>query len=669
MSNNRAAWSMVVLAGAAACAWGEPNDIVGIRKLAQPIHLNMDGTPATPRYSPRAVLNTYDTATTTGFDYAFLGDAAGSKQVIEDISFAPGPWATAPVGGRIIREFQIALGNTSASAASFDCIVNFYNSGDFSFAGFSGDSTPMLNPGATPFATLRLNPGTVPNNQGADYVFDVSAANVTIPNSSCVVQCIITSVGGTAQAAPTDPGTFIFETNTRQANAALPGTTVADYGRDNPNNAANLGVVIGLAAGPCGGPCERRTINLPPIVGLGLRIAGEVGTLTPPASQDIAGGTCNLSDGTTTASATLASGEVKWYRVCLTGNATDDTGRFVDIETAGTDVAIGLYASSGVRIASDEDSGEGTAAQLSFGLGRRQALGPDGAQFDGRHFTDGLSPSTDIKGLSAGTYFLAVAPSGSAFGDGFTVAPEATGGPVTINVTTNVIGGALAASVAPKTTADLGVFPTPAPIVLPGGQIPTEALGPFGVKWTKFDLCRPASPTNPVTINTNGTTVDVGSAILLFNSSGAEIARSVSTTTAPAPLTFATNGSLPNGTYYLAQVYYLEDAGNPILDVVPSGRWHVRSRVNNAGFDFAGEISVAWATCCHGACTADFDDGSATGTPDGGVGIEDLLYYLGVYDGGVSCADVDDGSSTGVEDGGVGIEDLLYYLSRYDAGC
>jgi hypothetical protein len=72
---------------------------------------------------------------------------------------------------------------------------------------------------------------------------------------------------------------------------------------------------------------------------------------------------------------------------------------------------------------------------------------------------------------------------------------------------------------------------------------------------------------------------------------------------------------------------------------------------------------------CHGVCVADVDDGSGTGVPDGGVGIEDLLYYLGLYDAGTTCADVDDGSGTGVPDGGVGIEDLLYYLLRYDAGC
>jgi hypothetical protein len=73
--------------------------------------------------------------------------------------------------------------------------------------------------------------------------------------------------------------------------------------------------------------------------------------------------------------------------------------------------------------------------------------------------------------------------------------------------------------------------------------------------------------------------------------------------------------------------------------------------------------------CGHGRCVADYDDGSAAGVPDGGVGLEDLLFYLGLYDAGVDCADVDSGNGDGTPDGGVGIEDLLYYLARYDAGC
>jgi hypothetical protein len=72
---------------------------------------------------------------------------------------------------------------------------------------------------------------------------------------------------------------------------------------------------------------------------------------------------------------------------------------------------------------------------------------------------------------------------------------------------------------------------------------------------------------------------------------------------------------------------------------------------------------------CINPCVADFDNGSGSGTPDGGVGIEDLLFYLIIYGNGDVRADVDDGSGTNTCDGGVGIEDLLYFLARYDAGC
>ncbi len=69
------------------------------------------------------------------------------------------------------------------------------------------------------------------------------------------------------------------------------------------------------------------------------------------------------------------------------------------------------------------------------------------------------------------------------------------------------------------------------------------------------------------------------------------------------------------------------------------------------------------------SCVADVDDGSGTGTPDGGVTIDDLLYYLTIFEAGVIGADVDDGSGTGTPDGGVTIDDLLYYLLRFEAGC
>ncbi len=68
-------------------------------------------------------------------------------------------------------------------------------------------------------------------------------------------------------------------------------------------------------------------------------------------------------------------------------------------------------------------------------------------------------------------------------------------------------------------------------------------------------------------------------------------------------------------------------------------------------------------------CVADVDDGTGTGTPDGGVTIDDLLYYLNIFNLGSIAADVDDGSGTGTQDGGVTIDDLLYFLTRFNAGC
>jgi hypothetical protein len=68
-------------------------------------------------------------------------------------------------------------------------------------------------------------------------------------------------------------------------------------------------------------------------------------------------------------------------------------------------------------------------------------------------------------------------------------------------------------------------------------------------------------------------------------------------------------------------------------------------------------------------CIADVDDGTGTGTPDCGITIDDLLFFLGVFETGLLAADVDDGSGTGTPDGGVTIDDLLYYLVRFEAGC
>lgn len=69
------------------------------------------------------------------------------------------------------------------------------------------------------------------------------------------------------------------------------------------------------------------------------------------------------------------------------------------------------------------------------------------------------------------------------------------------------------------------------------------------------------------------------------------------------------------------------------------------------------------------SCPADLDNGSGTGTPDGGVDINDLLYFLVQFEAGSEDADLDNGSGTGTPDGGVDINDLLYFLIRFEGGC
>ncbi|QQS09935.1 MAG: hypothetical protein IPK69_04760 [Phycisphaerales bacterium] len=68
-------------------------------------------------------------------------------------------------------------------------------------------------------------------------------------------------------------------------------------------------------------------------------------------------------------------------------------------------------------------------------------------------------------------------------------------------------------------------------------------------------------------------------------------------------------------------------------------------------------------------CPADQDDGSGTGTRDSAITIDDLLYFLGVFQSGNAAADLDDGSATGTHDGAVTIDDLLFFLDHFNAGC
>jgi Concanavalin A-like lectin/glucanases superfamily len=68
-------------------------------------------------------------------------------------------------------------------------------------------------------------------------------------------------------------------------------------------------------------------------------------------------------------------------------------------------------------------------------------------------------------------------------------------------------------------------------------------------------------------------------------------------------------------------------------------------------------------------CPADLDDGTGTGTPNAGVDVNDLVYFLSTFEDGGPGADLDDGSGLGRPDGGVDVSDLLYFLVHFESGC
>ena len=46
-----------------------------------------------------------------------------------------------------------------------------------------------------------------------------------------------------------------------------------------------------------------------------------------------------------------------------------------------------------------------------------------------------------------------------------------------------------------------------------------------------------------------------------------------------------------------------------------------------------------------------------------------MLFFLAAYEATDARADLDDGSGAGTPDGGVDINDLLFFLAHYEAGC
>ncbi len=142
----------------------------------------------------------------------------------------------------------------------------------------------------------------------------------------------------------------------------------------------------------------------------------------------------------------------------------------------------------------------------------------------------------------------------------------------------------------------------------------------------------------------------------------------------PIALSVAANGTAPMSFQWRRDGAALNDTAN--LSGSLTGTLNIASASSgDAGsydcvvINSCGTATSDAAVVSVGGCPADVDDGSGSGAPDGGIDINDLLYFLTQYEAGNVAADLDDGTGTGTPDGGVDINDLLFFLAHYEAGC
>jgi len=615
----------IFCAACAACslALGDPTPIPimpdGGHAIGMDVTPGLSG-PGHGGYTPRVLLPVYQTNDTTPLA---LGDFC--NYIVEDVSFVPGPWASpqARAISQVQWRFQCVgwTGPDVPPIASFDAVFQFWNSGNFL-------ASPMMPLASTPFAFRVVHVEVATNFSWT--VTSPFAVPVDVPADNCWVGIKYVQTGSYGASGP---GIRLYDRSSGSANPAgqpagtqivqprfdaltfAAGSSSNSYGRDRSGNNRFEGGAIGSSAE-----------HVTDVAHQTLRLTGEALATQPTPNFTICGP--DLADGTTVSSDSLPGAGVRWFRICLPGNATDAALRFLDIdtETSATPVAIGVFSPQGARLASDDGlSGSTGHSQVSFGVGRRaQFVAGQGKQYDGR--CGQLTAST---GAGNG-YFIAVAPQGSTFGAGFTVTPGAgPSGAYNLRLTTNINGTPLAPAVPPIANHDYGTINFP-DSGFGQGMVPgmDTSTGFGGVIWTTFNLAAAASGSNFLDIDFARLSPNVDSVAYIFNSAGDRLYFDDSSGPTPdvcqfslgathnathppntVPFTGQTpvgNTGLPAGQYYMAiALYPTQDLG------AGGGRFHVRGTSGSnlvVGADLY--TGVTGPTCD----TADFNGDGDTGT-------------------------------------------------------
>jgi hypothetical protein len=650
---------MIALVAGTLCpaALAQTSDVMSGLPFGGEVRVSVRGMEGNGGYSGRAVQDVYDNLSNAfgNGSSVFLGS---NNQILEDIRFTGSPWNNIP--GRVITEMSwgVAVLTQPTNGTVESMFVVFWDEDDVIYDGYTGTGTQMIRSDATPIAAYLINPGVA--NAGFIYQFTLTlpGGGVAVPDDDNGVVVQAGWLSGTTAPAQWQNVTLreacpsanlrglVFCTNSLAGaggNPATVGSTTISYGRDmlTATRCPDAGIFIGEPIGTQ----EHRELpfaigGIPRQLGYMIRLRGDVPPPPPPSGINVG---C-LNDGTTTVN-NAGGSAVQWYEICLPGGAEDGLLQYLDIDTEGSasDVAIALFNSdSNVAGLSgtDQDDGSGTNAQLTFGVGRRAAVG-DGLQYDGR---DGQLPG--------GTYYLAVAPGGSTFGGGFTVNSAGTNGAFTVNFRTNVNGSPAGAFVTPLINGvNYSVdVPPGGPITFPLDLRPGVGLesGLRGVRWHTFELTDTAgSGDSYMDFDFSRLSTPSADAIaLIFNSSGDIVFISddegdgllplFSWGAGTGPRTYppgvsvydGINGTISPGTYYVATALFPVQ----ILPAAPD-RFHVRGTSGSnltVGFDI-----IAGGTPSGGSgCEPDFNQ-------DGNVDQDDIACLSQVVAGDPSCSDQD----------------------------
>ncbi len=219
------------------------------------------------------------------------------------------------------------------------------------------------------------------------------------------------------------------------------------------------------------------------------------------------------------------------------------------------------------------------------------------------------------------------------------------------------------------------VTPMDAGAPFQSGTLTITTVGQTGATQTDTDLWLYSASFAPVAGNDDGSGVSTGSTLTTTLAAGTyylaispyNLANSLASNQADE---FWRNGPVLDfaGALLASTTDVNVNVGMRLTDSSGSPRQVAATRAGSYDVVFV-KITV---TDPQPACPADIDDDGIFpgGTPDGGVTIEDLIFYLSAFAEGDIAADLDDdGIDPGHPDGGVTIEDLIFFLQHFADGC